>query len=196
MPAGMWYEFSHFGTWIIDSLILRWAEKTATMQPKHTPSSHISKEYIIGLLLNETLPDRYTAYMRKVYNPILSEKRLTCVWSGTSLTSHDQYQVDHVLPYSLWYNNDMWNLLPALHRMNNEKRDKLPSQKRIQEAKPRILELWDYQYEYNSGLFLHQAGQFMGAKETDYSKQVGEQLFGALRDTVELGARQRNIARW
>jgi len=196
MPAGMWYEFSHFGTWIIDSLILRWAEMTSRIQPEDSQSALITKEQVLSLLLNESLPDRYTAYMRNLYNPFVAQNQITCVWSGATIKNSKDYQVDHVLPYSLWYNNDMWNLLPASNAVNNEKRDKLPTLRFLNKAQPRILELWDLQYQQNPGLFLHQASLFSGAPKLVYSKETGHELFVALRDTIELGARQRNLVRW
>ena len=37
---------------------------------------------------------------------------LECVWTGTVLRP-DKFDVDHVIPFSLWHNNDLWNLVPA-----------------------------------------------------------------------------------
>ncbi|WP_418887615.1 HNH endonuclease domain-containing protein [Leeuwenhoekiella marinoflava] len=35
--------------------------------------------------------------------------------------------MDHVIPFSVWKNNDLWNLLPAAAHINARKRDKIPA---------------------------------------------------------------------
>ncbi|WP_322496677.1 HNH endonuclease domain-containing protein [Chloroflexus sp.] len=37
------------------------------------------------------------------------------------------YAIDHVIPYAVWGNNDLWNLLPTLPQVNLAKSDALPA---------------------------------------------------------------------
>lgn len=49
---------------------------------------------------------------------------LYCVWTGKKTK---QYEIDHLLPFSVWKNNDLWNLLPADIKINGQKSDKIPT---------------------------------------------------------------------
>ncbi|WP_418156223.1 HNH endonuclease domain-containing protein [Pseudomonas aeruginosa] len=48
-----------------------------------------------------------------------------CTWSGRPL--NQRFAVDHAIPFSLWANNDLWNLLQVDQQVNANKSDKLPS---------------------------------------------------------------------
>ncbi len=48
-----------------------------------------------------------------------------CAWTGRTLDG--RFEVDHASPYSVWGNNDRWNLLPCLARVNRAKSDALPT---------------------------------------------------------------------
>ena len=52
-------------------------------------------------------------------------------------------QVDHVIPFAIWKNNDLWNLLPAVPKINNSKRDKIPTPELIERQKGVILHYWE-----------------------------------------------------
>ncbi len=50
------------------------------------------------------------------------------------------------MPYAAWPCNDLWNLLPALPRVNRSKGNCLPAPEALEHAKPRILEWWSSAY--------------------------------------------------
>jgi len=62
------------------------------------------------------------------------------VWSGKKL--RNQYHVDHCLPFAYWPNNDRWNLLPTTTNENQEKKDRLPTSKRLHDSRELILDWW------------------------------------------------------
>jgi hypothetical protein len=66
---------------------------------------------------------------------------MECVWSGKVLTPKTS-DIDHVLPFSVWFNNDLWNLLPADKKVNNQKRDKIPSPALIEKRSDIIIDYW------------------------------------------------------
>jgi hypothetical protein len=47
------------------------------------------------------------------------------------------------LPFSVWKNNDLWNLLPASNRVNLDKKDKIPKPEFIDERKSAIKHYWN-----------------------------------------------------
>lgn len=48
-----------------------------------------------------------------------------------------------MIPFSVWKNNDLWNLLPSQSKTNNQKRDKIPSTDLIEKRKDLILNYWE-----------------------------------------------------
>ena len=51
--------------------------------------------------------------------------------------------MDHLIPFSIWKNNDLWNLLPSKPQINNEKKDKIPSPILIENRKEMIVQYWE-----------------------------------------------------
>ncbi len=85
---------------------------------------------------------------------------LTCVWSDSRIRS--SFQIDHCFPWSRWYNNDLWNLLPTKVAINRSKLDKLPSSLAMSEARENIINWWESAWEHSS----HRDQFFM---EAEYS---------------------------
>ena len=74
-----------------------------------------------------------------------------CPWTGRSLRRPIDYDLDHLLPVSVYPINELWNLAPADRQFNQHvKRDRLPSHDLLLTAAPR-LEL-AYQHYSTSGL--------------------------------------------
>lgn len=67
-------------------------------------------------------------------------EQITCVWSAKSLTQ--KFDIDHSMPFARWPNNDLWNLLPTDSQINNQKSDRLPTEKKLKSAKERIQHWW------------------------------------------------------
>ena len=73
---------------------------------------------------------------------------LTCVWSGSSII-RSSLAIDHCFPWSRWYNNDLWNLLPTNSVINSKKLDRLPSSAAMSEAREDIIEWWSSAWEHS-----------------------------------------------
>jgi SAM-dependent methyltransferase len=117
MAADLWRELSIMGTWIADATLLRWAELTAEISQEALKPSQV-----IDCLLRTPIPERDVYAARSLYEQLAGK---TCVWTGKDLKA--EFDVDHAIPFALWKNNDLWNLLPAFPAINNEKRDRLPT---------------------------------------------------------------------
>lgn len=48
-----------------------------------------------------------------------------------------------MIPFSVWKNNDLWNLLPSSDAVNAKKRDKIPTPEFIEQRKAAITRTWD-----------------------------------------------------
>jgi hypothetical protein len=66
---------------------------------------------------------------------------VNCVWTHKTL-KQERYAVDHCFPWARWFNNDLWNLMPATERANMAKGDKLPSAPLLLQSKDSILDWW------------------------------------------------------
>ena len=190
MEAELWKELVLMGQWVEDSLILQWADLTNAINANNP---EITKSLILSLLLQSLEEKRDTVLAKNIYKDYSEQNTIKCVWTGGSLKKYD---IDHAIPFVLMRNNDLWNLLPAAPKINNQKRDKLPSRKLIQASKKRISNCWNILYEAESKLFLYQASEFSGINMTDFSKEKNGELFTAFNATVELTAAYRSVERW
>ena len=145
----------------LNTIIFKW-EKLL-----HKVSSFSEFNFIHDILTHNIQEiQRDTNEVRKALN----NKSIYCVWSGKKLHNFD---IDHLLPFSLLFNNDYWNLLPTHPSINNKKSDKIPSPALIEQSSTRIKEYWELYKEYFP-LFEAQRKIALGdfPKENDYITQL------------------------
>lgn len=187
MSADLWRELSLLGHWILDAVIVRWASLTERFAMRQG----ITSAQVLPLLLARPAPERATALARQIY---LEQGVDRCVWSGRPL-ARERLVVDHVIPFALWGNNDLWNLLPADRRVNGEKSDKLPAAGLLMERKTDVLHRWAMLRESVPAAFDLHASRLLGRAPSGPLAWQDE-LFGCLRQAIELTAMQRGIERW
>lgn len=181
LGADIWRELCLSGHWIQDALLLRWSELTAEISQKVLRPSQV-----IDLLLRPLKIGRNVDEARNIYQSLPSKE---CVWTGASLPR--TFEVDHVLPFSLWRNNDLWNLLPAAAGANRAKADRLPANSLLKRRKDVILDYWDHLHRANPTRFELETGRFTAARTFDLSR-----VFAVMMEAVEVTALQRGIDRW
>ncbi len=177
----IWRELCLSGHWIQDALILRWGELTSEISRQI-----ISPSEVIDRLLRVPVWQRNVEDARQVYAALPSKE---CVWTGGALGL--TFDVDHVLPFSLWRNNDLWNLLPAARRVNREKADRLPTSNLLKRRKDTILSYWEAMLQANPVRFENEAGRFAGTRQLDLAT-----TFHVMLESVEVTALQRGCLRW
>jgi hypothetical protein len=67
-------------------------------------------------------------------------KGIECIWTGVRLS--DRFHIDHAMPFSLWQNNNLWNLVPVKASINLSKSDKIPSPEMIDRSSGRLKLVW------------------------------------------------------
>jgi len=148
IPFEYYEAFKILGSFISgqDSILFKWAEFSVNASNKK-----LSIEKVVNEVLKSPITEREIKTSKKFYEDILAkEKFVECVWTGEKITIYD---VDHVIPFSVWKNNDLWNLLPSRPKTNNQKRDKIPSSAFIESRKVEIIHYWDLINEYQSQRF-------------------------------------------
>jgi hypothetical protein len=148
IPAEYYEVFKLLGSFIIgqDSILFKWAEFSVNASDKQ-----LSVEEVLNEVLRTPITEREINASKALYKNILNKRGVVyCVWSGDTISSYD---IDHVIPFSIWKNNDLWNLLPARATLNNKKRDKIPSTELVQKRKELIVHYWELIYDYQSERF-------------------------------------------
>ena len=148
IPFEYYEVFKILGSFINgqDSILFKWAEFSV-----NASNGNLSFEKVLNEVLKNPITEREINASKKIYlNVLAKETFVECVWTGEKLTKYD---VDHVIPFSVWKNNDLWNLLPSKPITNNQKRDKIPSSDLIEKRKDLILHYWKLINEYQTQRF-------------------------------------------
>jgi len=138
IPIDYYEAFQILGSFISgqDSILFKWAEFSVNASGKN-----LSIEKVVAEVLKSPITERDVAESKQIFKSILKkEGKVYCVWTGKPITSYD---VDHMIPFSVWKNNDLWNLLPSVAKTNNQKRNKIPSIELIERRKDLIFHYWD-----------------------------------------------------
>lgn len=138
IPFEYYEAFKVLGSFIggQDSILFKWAEFSV-----NASGQRLSIENVVNEVLRSPITERDVAESKSIYKSILKkEGKVYCVWTGKSIS---RYDVDHMIPFSVWKNNDLWNLLPSQSTTNNQKRDKIPSPDLIERRKDLILYYWN-----------------------------------------------------
>jgi len=148
IPLEYYEAFKILGSFISgqDSILFKWAEFSVNASDKK-----LSIEKVVNEVLKSPITEREIKASKNFYEDILAKQKFVeCVWTGEKITS---YNVDHVIPFSVWKNNDLWNLLPSRPKTNNQKRDKIPSSAFVESRKAEIIHYWNLINENQSQRF-------------------------------------------
>lgn len=184
IAAGAWREFCQLGHWIEPAVLLRWAEETNRMS-----DGRVTVGEVLNRLVMNPTEERNVGAAKAVFDGMV-EKR--CVWSDKTLRAG--YAVDHVIPFSLWHNNDLWNLLPCDARVNGSKSDKLPERGLLFQRRDAIVFCWEQVRQRHERRFDHELVGFTGARRSAGNWQSA--AFQRLAEAVEETALQRRAERW
>jgi len=186
MDAGLWRELCLTGSWIQDATILRWAELTERLS-----KGRIKASAALDCLLTIPDPERKVADARRHFAGLAG---LYCVWTRAALVP-GRFDLDHAMPFCLWRNNDLWNLLPTSKAANSKKSDLLPSHDLLLYRREEIIACWRSLHESMEERFVREARTLLG--RDDFSPCSWEDLlFSRFVEAFEVTAAQRGVARW
>ncbi len=136
IPNDFYLVLKYLGSFISGSntLINNWANFIVRANKKH----HLKKEFVLKKLFKQPESFRDVTEVKKFYH---KQQNLNCVWSGKKITKNI-LNVDHVLPFAHYLNNDLWNLLPTINTINSKKSDKVPTPDLIEKQSDIILDYW------------------------------------------------------
>lgn len=151
IPMEYFEAFKILGSFITgqDSILFKWAEFSVNASGKNLSTEEVLNEVLVGPITKRNITES-----KKLYEDILKEKgKFYCVWTGKKLTSLKETNIDHMIPFSIWKNNDLWNLLPSTPRINKNKLDKIPTPEIIERQKNLIIDYWGIISENQSKRF-------------------------------------------
>ena len=186
MDANLWRELCLTGSWIQDATVLRWAELTEQLTKGAVKASRV-----IDCLLAVPDPKRNVNDARRFFESLPDR---VCVWSDRSLLERN-FAVDHAIPFSLWRNNDLWNLFPTAPGVNADKSDKLPTYSLLNRRRDTIIPYWQ---GLNSALgerFAREAQTLLG-RDRFTQENWESRLFARFVEAFEVTANQRGAGRW
>ncbi|HET9017608.1 MAG TPA: HNH endonuclease signature motif containing protein [Thermomicrobiaceae bacterium] len=186
----LWRAFRDLSLWIEALCIHEWCLYTETV-------SRTTRGEAYTLLTDRPDNRRPLTWERNQVELLMMEGRIfTCPWTGSRVTI-SSYDLDHIVPVSLYPLNELWNLVPADRHFNEHvKRDRLPTDARLLAAVPRLAGTYAL-YEQSSGL--------SGVLASDFSLRFtaeGHALYSPSRmanvvaDYVTALADARNVARF
>jgi hypothetical protein len=148
LPESTWLAMTRYACWIEPVLVSEWAK---TMESYKGNQHYLKSQQQPSMLaaLNWEAPKRSTSHVRDRFNKLAGSHLMSCVWSAKPIKQ--KYDIDHSMPFSRWPNNDLWNLLPSDVKVNNEKRDNLPSVQTLKQSKSRMQEWWSMAWLDDSG---------------------------------------------
>ncbi|MEZ7496604.1 HNH endonuclease domain-containing protein [Leeuwenhoekiella aequorea] len=142
IPRDYYETFKILGSFIggQDAILFKWAEFSL-----NASGQELSVKRVLNEVLKSPITARHIAESKKLYQDILNTQgQVHCVWTGKRI---GRYALDHVIPFSIWKNNDLWNLLPSAINVNAAKSDKIPAPELIERQRDRILEYWKLLHE-------------------------------------------------
>ena len=146
--------FQYLGSFISgdDSLVYQWAEFT-----RKASGGTLAVAAVMETLRTMPETERAVSEARQVYTQLYQNyHHLACVWSGKPITDMGLLHVDHMIPFSVWKNNNLWNLMPAYESINAKKRDMIPSPEFIEKRADAIVTNWNSMYEVYPKRFLRE----------------------------------------
>lgn len=197
IKADLWQTFQAMSLWIEALCIHEWCLFTERINQSQQP---VGRGRTYELLTDRPDNRRPLTWESNQIDILLMEgHEFRCPWTAKSIITGVAYDIDHLLPLSIYPINELWNLIPTDPTFNrHKKRDRLPSAERLLEAR-HYLE-WDYE-RYGLSRSLSQALQedvrlrFSTLKPSQGS-QFSRAVTEVVVDLIEQIAQSRNLARF
>ncbi len=143
VPTHLWDAMTHYACWIEPAINNEWCQVMMGYHRKQGEDIGIGELHDALSWQNDA---RSTSEVRNIVEAMRNGNTAPdCVWTGDSL-ARKKYEIDHCFPYANWFNNDLWNLMPATDKANGQKSNKLPAGELLLSSKDRILEWWERGY--------------------------------------------------
>ncbi|HMR88536.1 MAG TPA: HNH endonuclease domain-containing protein [Saprospiraceae bacterium] len=189
VPRDYYEAFKILGSFIsgTDNILFKWAEFSVNASGKVLTTGRIVTE-----ILKFPVTERDVEASKKLYTEFLAKQgSVSCVWSGSNISKYD---IDHMLPFSIYKNNDLWNLLPSSPSTNSAKLDKIPSLNLITKQKELIIHYWEVINQYQTERFMNELQISLLGNNTKNNWQ--QSAFSQLLQTSKYLIETRGYPEW
>lgn len=189
--------FQYFGSFIIGegTLVSKWADFTVHISKAQ--GQNVTKERILDLLGRSPNTERQVQEASRFYHQLLAESQgISCIWSDKLIQSHRHLHIDHLLPFSLWKNNDLWNLMPTLDSVNTQKKDAILSPSLLKKREDSILHYWHLLSNTYQDTFRKEITSALIGTYTKNDKEMMDMAFQNLIDKCWYLIDIRGYAAW
>ncbi len=197
ISADLWQTFQDLSLWIEALCIHEWCLFTERVEQE---SGAVADRGDIYRLLTDRPDNRRPLTWERNNVELLMMKgvEFVCPWTEKRIRTGVDYNMDHLIPVSVYPINELWNLVPADPHFNSHiKSDKLPSLGKLQKARPH-LELAYAHYGLSSqlskALCEDVAIRFATVQQNHAS--FPHSVAGAVVNLIERVASSRNLARF
>lgn len=196
VPQHIFHAMQRFWVWIEPTVLDEW---TRMMRDIEGNEKHTVDQYAAALAWAGEDP-RDTTQVAGIVTELTRSGPLDGVWTGRAIRARDECEIDHCIPYSRWFNNSLWNLLPATVAANQKKGDKLPSADLLEAARPRITGWWERAYLDGARelreTFVYEAAASLPGAEVSMDGVELDRLYGAMDRQIRRMRRDQQIASW
>jgi len=197
ISASLWQTFQVMSLWVEALCIHEWSLFTERIAQNQ---ESVNRGQVYTLLTARPDNRRPLTWESNNIDLLLMEgKEFRCPWTEKRIIEGIPYDLDHLLPVSVYPINELWNLVPSDPIFNRHtKRDRLPTLERLQQAKPHLE--WDYgQYGESQPLSqaLHEdVGIRFSTLRLSSDLPSVRAIADVVTDLIEQIAESRNLARF
>jgi hypothetical protein len=138
ISSDLWQTFRDLSLWVEALCIHEWC--MFTQRTRQAENRCIDRGETYHLLTDRPDNRRPLTWERNHVDLLLMEgKQFICPWTERRINRGVDYDMDHLVPVSVYPINELWNLVPSDPSFNmHTKRDRLPSPERLALAQPHL----------------------------------------------------------
>jgi hypothetical protein len=191
LKLNLFFEMQVFGNILSDTITIKWVQESVRLSEGR--EHQITLQTVLPYLLTDIFEDHDQSQTHEIATRLLQqENSLTSVYSGKELGK--QFAMDHFLPYAIFSNDDLWNLVPSAPAVNSKKSDKIIALDTLNTIRKRLLKYWDYIAETRNEVFASELSSTL--KIDTKSTSWHTQLFDAVARQADMTAQHRELSRW
>jgi hypothetical protein len=197
IAAPLWQTFCDLSLWVEALCIHEWCLFTEGVTQERGVTTNRGMVY--NFLTDRPDNRRPLTWERNNIDLLIMEGHgFVCPWTQRQISVPGAYDLDHVLPVSVYPINELWNLVPVDRYFNqHQKRDRVPSQERLQTGKPHLQEAYT-NYETAPLLMqaLHEDVAIRFAQVPHDPNLFAAGVAEAVVSFIDRAAQSRNLARF
>jgi hypothetical protein len=194
IPTNIYESLERNWVWIEPTVVDEWVELMQGYE-----SGHRGQEAYRDALKWRAGDKRDTQQVSNIVTRLLEQEAdLSGVWTGEAMVDSDDIEIDHCIPYSLWGNNSLWNLLPSTKAANQKKRHRIPSRDLLSGSRERIESWWERAFveSPNCRRFSIEATASLPGVDVDADEPELDPIYDALVRQVDRMKRDQQVETW